>query len=77
MSCHDGRLTSEFRISRVSDAYSWADMCDFTSEDMDNLLSFYASNTVPDIDSLKSMRADPVGDKLDVFDGSFGFSVGG
>lgn len=60
----------------MSDAYTWEDMCDFADEDMDNLLSFYASNAVPKLDVVKSMRVNPDASKLDVFDGSFGFSVG-
>jgi len=51
-------------------------MCDFTEEDMDNLLRFYASGKVPALDVLLSMRCSPDLGKLDVFDGSFGFSVG-
>ena len=63
------------RITKVSDAYTWDDMCDFTEEDMDNLLRFYASGKVPTLDDLLAMRRSP-GAKIDVFDGSFGFSVG-
>jgi precorrin-2 dehydrogenase/sirohydrochlorin ferrochelatase len=62
-------------MTRVSDAYDWEEMCAMSEEDMANLLSFYAEGKVPSIDELKAMRAggDP---RTDVFDGSFGFSVG-
>lgn len=58
---------------KVSDAFSWEQLCEFTEEDMANLLSFYNAATVPSLDDLRSMRKDAnrVG-----FDGSFGFSVG-
>lgn len=57
---------------KVSDAYSWETFCDMTDEDMENLLLFFSSGEVPDLDFLKSMREEPEY----VFDGSFGFSVG-
>ncbi|KAI2641302.1 putative siroheme synthase Met8 [Xylaria nigripes] len=60
----------------VSDAYSWSDMCALTDEDMDNLLKFYHSGKVPDIQTLKALRGGMKIEDLDVFDGSFGFSVG-
>lgn len=64
-------------ISRVSDAYDWDDMCALTDEDITNLLRFYPANKVPLVDVLKAMRGGNVGpDDVDVFDGSFGFSVG-
>jgi precorrin-2 dehydrogenase / sirohydrochlorin ferrochelatase len=63
-------------MSKVSDAYRWEEMCDLTAEDMDNLLRFYAPDQVPPIDVLKSMRGNTSMDKIDLFDGSFGFSVG-
>ncbi|KAJ9137486.1 Siroheme biosynthesis protein met8 [Pleurostoma richardsiae] len=63
-------------MTRVSDSYSWEAMCSLTDEDMDNLLRFYSKGDVPPLDVLKSMRGDPSLEKLDVFDGSFGFSVG-
>ncbi|KAL2264205.1 hypothetical protein VTK26DRAFT_481 [Humicola hyalothermophila] len=43
-------------MSRVSDAYSWDEMCGLTEDDMDNLLGFYSSGKVPSIDELKAMR---------------------
>ncbi|EON99408.1 putative siroheme synthase protein [Phaeoacremonium minimum UCRPA7] len=61
---------------KVSDAFAWDEMCDMSEEDMDNLLSFYAKDDVPSLDILKSMRGDPQLTKVDVFDGSYGFSVG-
>lgn len=65
------------RMSKVSDTYKWEEMSELTEEDMENLLLFYPANKVPDIDILKSLRG-PDNDvkKLDIFDGSFGFSVG-
>jgi precorrin-2 dehydrogenase/sirohydrochlorin ferrochelatase len=65
------------RMSRVSEAYKWEEMSDLSGEDLENLLLFYPANKVPDIDILKSLRG-PNSDikKLDIFDGSFGFSVG-
>ncbi|KAI1413955.1 siroheme synthase middle domains-like protein [Hypoxylon sp. FL1857] len=62
-------------MTAVSDAYSWDDMCGLTDEDMDNLLTFYPSNTVPQLDLLKGMRGGRALEDIDVFDGSFGFSV--
>ena len=64
-------------MTRVSDAYSWDDMCGLTDEDLGNLLKFYASNKVPMIDVIKAMRGGKTApEDVDVFDGSFGFSVG-
>ncbi|KAI1078015.1 siroheme synthase middle domains-like protein [Whalleya microplaca] len=63
-------------ITRVSDAYSWNDLCALTDEDMTNLLTFYRANKVPSLDVLKSMRGGGAPEDVDVFDGSFGFSVG-
>ncbi|KAK3688912.1 hypothetical protein B0T22DRAFT_480141 [Podospora appendiculata] len=66
-------------MTRVSDAYSWEDMCALDEEDMDNLLKWYASGKVPELEVLKGMGS---GSGVDVdgliegFDGSFGFSVG-
>ncbi|RKU42380.1 Bifunctional dehydrogenase and ferrochelatase [Coniochaeta pulveracea] len=60
---------------KVSDAYDWEQFCKMSEEDMANLLSFYAKGKVPTMEELKAMRAE--GDPEDVFDGSFGFSVGG
>jgi precorrin-2 dehydrogenase / sirohydrochlorin ferrochelatase len=61
---------------KVSDAYDWDSMCDFTDEDLHNLLKFYASNKVPTFEDLLGMRANAPPSPFDVFDGSFGFSVG-
>lgn len=63
-------------MSKVSDAYKWEEMCDLTDEDMDNLLLFYPANKVPPMDVLIALRGGIEMKKLDVFDGSFGFSVG-
>ncbi|KAL2020635.1 hypothetical protein VTK56DRAFT_8125 [Thermocarpiscus australiensis] len=63
-------------MTKVSDSYSWNEMCDLSEEDMNNLLQFYPSGKVASLDVLKSMRANPDVSQLDVFDGSFGFSVG-
>lgn len=62
-------------MTRVSDAYSWDEMCGLTDEDMDNLLTFYSPNKVPQLDMLKAMRGGRAPEDIDVFDGSFGFSV--
>ena len=69
------RLTTH-RMTKVSDAFTWDEMCDFTDEDMDNLLRFFASGKVPSLDVLLAQRKDSDTTKIDVFDGSFGFSVG-
>ncbi|KAK0747127.1 putative siroheme synthase Met8 [Schizothecium vesticola] len=63
-------------MTRVSDAYSWEEMCGLTEEDMGNLLRYYESGRVPSLDVLKAMRGGKDVSELDVFDGSFGFSVG-
>ena len=63
-------------MTKVSDAFTWDEMCDFTDEDMDNLLRFFASGKVPSLDVLLAQRKDSDTTKIDVFDGSFGFSVG-
>ena len=63
-------------MTKVSDAYGWDQMCEFTDEDMQNLLRFYPKGEVPSIDVLLALRGDPEGSKLDLFDGSFGFSIG-
>ncbi|KAI1332359.1 putative siroheme synthase Met8 [Xylariaceae sp. FL0255] len=63
-------------MTKVSDAYSWDEMCQLTDEDMDNLLRFYPSGKAPDILTLKAMRGGKAPGDLDVFDGSFGFSIG-
>lgn len=64
-------------MTNVSDAYSLEEMCGLTEEDMNNLLRYYPSGKVPSMDVLRSLRGgNPDPSKLDVFDGSFGFSVG-
>lgn len=63
-------------MTKVSDAYSWEEMCGLTEEDMGNLLRYYESGRVPSLDVLKAMRGGKDVSELDVFDGSFGFSVG-
>ncbi|CRK34462.1 hypothetical protein BN1723_014856 [Verticillium longisporum] len=61
---------------KVSNAYGWEEICDFTDEDMENLLTYYADNKVPTVDDLQAMRRHPEPSKTDIFDGSFGFCVG-
>jgi precorrin-2 dehydrogenase/sirohydrochlorin ferrochelatase len=56
---------------KVSDAYSLEDLCAMDGDDMQTLLSFYASDQVPRLGCLKAMDG-----RLDAFDGSFGFCVG-
>ncbi|RCI08994.1 hypothetical protein L249_4995, partial [Ophiocordyceps polyrhachis-furcata BCC 54312] len=63
-------------MTKVSDTYEWAEMCTLTEEDMDNLLLFYPANKAPPMDILVALRGGNDVTKLDVFDGSFGFSVG-
>lgn len=41
---------------KVSDAFSFEDLCGLTDEDMENLLTFYAAGAVPTLDKLRSMR---------------------
>lgn len=60
---------------KVSNAYNWEELCELTDEDMENLLKFYDGNKVPTLEDLFAMRKHPAV-KNDVFDGSFGFSVG-
>ncbi|KAI3319495.1 putative siroheme synthase Met8 [Xylariaceae sp. AK1471] len=62
-------------MTKVSDAYSWDDMCALTNEDMNNLLTFYQSSEAPELHVLKAMRGGKAPEDIDVFDGSFGFSV--
>lgn len=64
-------------MTKVSDAYSWEEMCELEEADMVNLLRYYPSNEVPSLDVLKEPSGGRNHGKLDVFDGSFGFSVGG
>ena len=63
-------------MSKVSDSYKWEEMCSLSEEDMDNLLLFYPPNKVPSMDILLALRGGTDVRNLDVFDGSFGFSVG-
>ncbi len=62
-----------YRITKISDKYSWSEICSFTEEDMTKLLSYYTSGTVP---PLAELRPGQEIENADVFDGSFGFSVG-
>lgn len=73
---HVSNALATDRMIKVSDTYDWDSMCSFTDEDLQNLLQFYPSNKVPTIDHLRGMRANAEPIPLDVFDGSFGFSVG-
>ncbi|KAK6196851.1 hypothetical protein LQW54_011114 [Pestalotiopsis sp. IQ-011] len=61
-------------MSKVSDQLTWDQMCELTDEDMQNLLTFFEGGKVPSFKDLKAMRAG--GDPEDIFDGSFGFSIG-
>jgi precorrin-2 dehydrogenase/sirohydrochlorin ferrochelatase len=63
-------------MTKVSEAYPWDEMCELSEEDLANLLRFYPSGQVPSLDELLGMRKNPDLSRLDVFDGSFGFSVG-
>ena len=63
-------------MSKVSDKYSWDEMCELTDKDMDFLLRYYAENKVPSFSELRIARGEPDPRELDLFDGSFGFSVG-
>ncbi|KAF4584144.1 NAD(P)-binding domain protein [Ophiocordyceps camponoti-floridani] len=63
-------------MTKVSDTYEWSEMCTLTEEDMENLLLFYPANKAPPMDILMALRGGNDVAKLDVFDGSFGFSVG-
>lgn len=62
---------------KVSDKFAWDEICSLNEEDMDNLLKFYKPGTVPELDTLKAMRGGNMSpEDIDVFDGSFGFSLG-
>lgn len=63
-------------MSKVSDKLTWNQMCDLTDEDMDNILKYYKGGQIPEIDVVKGMRGGRTPEDLDVFDGSFGFSIG-
>ena len=63
-------------MTRVSDTYSWEEMCQLTEADMDFLLRYYPENKVPSFDELRLAQGYPEPQRLDLFDGSFGFSVG-
>lgn len=64
-------------MTKVSNSYDWEELCELNDEDMENLLKFYDDNKVPTLEELQAMRRDPPpSQKSDVFDGSFGFSVG-
>jgi precorrin-2 dehydrogenase/sirohydrochlorin ferrochelatase len=61
---------------KVSDKYSWDEMCELSDEDMDNILRFYKGDRVPELYILKGMRGGRAPEDVDIFDGSFGFSIG-
>lgn len=63
-------------MSKVSDTYTWEQMCEMTEEDMENLLLFYPANKVPNFSILVALRGGQTVQDLDVFQGQFGFSVG-
>lgn len=64
-------------MTKVSDAFSWEEMCQLTDKDMDFLLRYYAENKVPSFSELRIAQGEPDPRNLDdLFDGSFGFSVG-
>ncbi|OAA65162.1 NAD(P)-binding domain protein [Niveomyces insectorum RCEF 264] len=63
-------------MTKVSDAYSFEELCSLNKEDINNLLRFYTRGAVPPLDILLSMRGNPDLSNVDLFDGSFGFSVG-
>ncbi|RYP70218.1 hypothetical protein DL771_005605 [Monosporascus sp. 5C6A] len=63
-------------MTRISDAYTWDQMAGLTDEDLDNLLKFYEADEVPALYLLKAMRGGRAPEDVDLFDGSFGFSVG-
>lgn len=63
-------------VSAVSDKYSWHELAAMEDADVENLLArFWPEGTVPEMDELKAMRGNPDAE-IDVWDGSFGFSVG-
>ena len=64
------------RMSKVSETYKWDELSRLTPEDMDNLLLFFPANRAPPMIVIKALRGGSDPKKLDVFDGSFGFSVG-
>lgn len=63
-------------MSKVSDTYTWEQMCQLNEEDMDNLLLFYPPNKVPSFSVILALRGGQTVEDLDVFEGQFGFSVG-
>jgi precorrin-2 dehydrogenase/sirohydrochlorin ferrochelatase len=63
-------------MTKVSDAYSWEEMSQLTEDDMDVLLRYYPENKVPTFDEIRVAQGFPEQQRLDLFDGSFGFSVG-
>lgn len=68
-------LTPRPRMTRVSDTLSWEEMCQLTEPDMDFLLQYYPENQVPTFRELRIAQGAP-DPQSDLFDGSFGFSVG-
>ncbi|KAK0622051.1 hypothetical protein B0T17DRAFT_535740 [Bombardia bombarda] len=71
----DGPKRMKWMID-VSDAYSWDDIGGLTDDDMDNLLKYYLSGDVPSLNVLKGLPDGKDASDIDLFDGSFGFSVG-
>ncbi|SPO01465.1 related to siroheme synthase [Cephalotrichum gorgonifer] len=63
-------------MTKVSDTFSWEEMCKLTDEDMDFLLRYYPENKAPSFSELRIAQGAPDPQGVDPFDGSFGFSVG-
>ncbi len=63
-------------MTNVTNSFTWDQLCELSEEDGNNLLRFYPSGEVPSFDVLLAMRDTADLSKIDVFDGSFGFSVG-
>ena len=51
-------------------------MCQLSDDDMNFLLRYYATNEVPTFSELRIAQGELDPQKLDLFDGSFGFSIG-
>lgn len=64
-------VLTKIRMIKVSDAYSFENLCEMDEEDMRTLLEFYNQDKVPRLACLRAMK-----NRFDAFDGSFGFSVG-
>lgn len=63
-------------MTRVSDTYSWDDLAALTDDDLDNLLSFYSSNKVPELDELKDMRSGKKPEDVDALAGRLDSALG-